>query len=247
MNRIVLAQKDYKAPLLNCVFIFSLFIFKAPELILIQPYTTAVDIWSLGCILAELLSMQEGSVPCYQDRMPLFPGGSCFPLSADVTANGRDERLDQLSVILNVIGTPCEEDVSSIGKVCRDVMCFFPLRAIRTLFFVVTAFRLFLSFLQAKEYIRSLKKYECTPFRSIYPAGDEAVLDLLGRMLHFNPEKRCSAKEALEHTFFDSIRQPELEEMSTEPIVLGLEATMLDLDTLKRCTYDEVLHYAKLS
>jgi len=70
--------------------------YRAPELILIQPYTTAVDIWSLGCILAELLSMQEGkSVPCYQDRMPLFPGGSCFPLSADVTANGRDERLDQ--------------------------------------------------------------------------------------------------------------------------------------------------------
>jgi len=61
--------------------------------------------------------MQEGSVPCYQDRMPLFPGGSCFPLSADVTANGRDERLDQLSVIFSVIGTPSDEDVSSIGKV----------------------------------------------------------------------------------------------------------------------------------
>jgi mitogen-activated protein kinase 1/3 len=128
--------------------------YRAPELILIQPYTTSVDIWSLGCILAELLSMQEGSVPCYQDRMPLFPGqptvpstaiktaqrnclpshivllilplhfhlsypgGSCFPLSADAGKHmGRDERLDQLSVIFSVIGTPCEEDVSSIGQV----------------------------------------------------------------------------------------------------------------------------------
>lgn len=51
--------------------------YRAPELILIQPYTSAVDIWSIGCILGELLSMQEESVPSYQDRVPLFPGGSC--------------------------------------------------------------------------------------------------------------------------------------------------------------------------
>ena len=51
--------------------------YRAPELILIQPYTSAVDIWSVGCILGELLSMQEESVPSYQDRVPLFPGGSC--------------------------------------------------------------------------------------------------------------------------------------------------------------------------
>ena len=32
--------------------------YRAPELILIQPYTSAVDLWSIGCILGELLSMQ---------------------------------------------------------------------------------------------------------------------------------------------------------------------------------------------
>ena len=63
--------------------------------------------------------MQEGSVPGYQDRMPLFPGGSCFPLSADGGAHmKKDERLDQLSIIFSVIGTPSEEDVASIGQVC---------------------------------------------------------------------------------------------------------------------------------
>jgi len=74
--------------------------YRAPELILVQPYTSAVDIWSLGCILAELLSMQEGN---YQDRSPLFPGGSCYPLSGK---EEKEDRLDQLSVILGVIGTP---------------------------------------------------------------------------------------------------------------------------------------------
>jgi mitogen-activated protein kinase 1/3 len=76
--------------------------YRAPELILVQPYTSAVDIWSLGCILAELLSMQDGN---YQERSPLFPGGSCYPLSGK---EEKEDRLDQLSVILGIIGTPKE-------------------------------------------------------------------------------------------------------------------------------------------
>jgi mitogen-activated protein kinase 1/3 len=59
--------------------------------------------------------MQEGSVPGYQDRLPLFPGGSCYPLSGD--SMKKDERLDQLSVIFSVIGTPSEGDQTSIGQV----------------------------------------------------------------------------------------------------------------------------------
>lgn len=90
--------------------------YRAPELILIQPYTSAVDIWSLGCILAELLSMQEGSVPVYEDRKPLFPGGTCYPLSGDLDKIKTEERLDQLSVIFGVIGTPSQEDIASIGN-----------------------------------------------------------------------------------------------------------------------------------
>lgn len=46
--------------------------------------------------------MQEGN---YQDRSPLFPGGSCYPLSGK---EEKEDRLDQLSVILGVIGTPKE-------------------------------------------------------------------------------------------------------------------------------------------
>ena len=98
--------------------------YRAPELILIQPYASAVDIWSLGCIFAELLSMQEGSVPTYQDRQPLFPGGSCYPLSGETGATSSDEKVDQLSVIFSVIGMPSEEDLKSVGKVrLRWVVC----------------------------------------------------------------------------------------------------------------------------
>jgi serine/threonine protein kinase len=87
--------------------------YRAPELILIQPYTTAVDIWSLGCIFAELLGMQRESIPDFEDRSPLFPGGKCYPLSGDADT---EERVDQLNVIFSVIGTPSEEDIAEIGK-----------------------------------------------------------------------------------------------------------------------------------
>lgn len=155
--------------------------YRAPELILIQPYSTAVDIWSIGCIFAELLSMQEGSVPSYEDREPLFPGGSCFPLSGgeDEELLSANHRLDQLSVILGVIGTPSAEDIASIGN--------------------------------ANEYINSLKKSPTKDIESLYPAADKEAINLLKRMLQFNPKKRCTAEEALEHDFFKAIRQKDME------------------------------------
>jgi len=33
--------------------------YRCPELILLQDYTSAVDMWSLGCIIAELLDMLD--------------------------------------------------------------------------------------------------------------------------------------------------------------------------------------------
>lgn len=56
--------------------------YRAPEVILLQDvYTAAIDIWSVGCIFAELLSMMRENFATPFDRQPLFPGNSCFPLS----------------------------------------------------------------------------------------------------------------------------------------------------------------------
>jgi mitogen-activated protein kinase 1/3 len=61
----------------------------------------AIDAWSVGCIFAELLAMQAESVRNPRDRRPLFPGRSCFPLSADNVLTVADQR-DQLNVIFQV-------------------------------------------------------------------------------------------------------------------------------------------------
>jgi mitogen-activated protein kinase 1/3 len=102
--------------------------YRAPELILLLDYSKAVDVWSAGCVFAELLGMQAESVPDYQNRAPLFPGTSCPSLSRDpadsnatrgldlksFTRETRGDRYDQLSTILDVIGTPADEDIDEI-------------------------------------------------------------------------------------------------------------------------------------
>jgi serine/threonine protein kinase len=65
--------------------------YRAPEVILnASEYSKAVDIWSVGCILAELLG-----------RTPLFPG---------------EDFLDQVQRIISVLGTPSQEDQKYIGN-----------------------------------------------------------------------------------------------------------------------------------
>ena len=64
--------------------------YRAPELIFgATEYTTAIDIWSLGCVMAELLLGQ-----------PLFPGES---------------GVDQLVEIIKVLGTPTREEIHSMN------------------------------------------------------------------------------------------------------------------------------------
>ena len=57
--------------------------YRAPEIMLSwKEYTKAIDVWSVGCIFAELLG-----------RKPLFPG---------------KDYIHQLNLITDVIGTPDE-------------------------------------------------------------------------------------------------------------------------------------------
>ena len=50
--------------------IIIIFIFiQAPEVILLEKdYTAAIDVWSLGCIFAELLNMLKENAATFLDR-----------------------------------------------------------------------------------------------------------------------------------------------------------------------------------
>lgn len=59
--------------------------YRPPEIILTEKnYDQQVDLWSLGCILAELLHCSEQysqDKKFRQNERFIFPGSSCFPLS----------------------------------------------------------------------------------------------------------------------------------------------------------------------
>lgn len=64
---------------------------------------------------------------------------------------------------------------------------------------------------QANEYIRSLEKKPGRNLESLYPAADPAAIQLLKQMLMFNPAKRCTAEEALDHDFLKPVRRKDME------------------------------------
>ena len=48
-----------------------------------------------------------------QYRKPLFPGATCFPLSADSVMTFTSMQ-DQLNVIFDIIGTPSSDDIQAL-------------------------------------------------------------------------------------------------------------------------------------
>ena len=96
--------------------------YRAPELILIETnYTGSIDVWSVGCIFAELMKMIKENAKTFMDRAPLFPGTSCFPLSPPGSKKVKvnefgfpNEKADQLNTIFDVIGSPDEESMGFV-------------------------------------------------------------------------------------------------------------------------------------
>ena len=159
--------------------------YRAPELILIEKdYSSAIDMWSVGCIFAELMMMIKENAATFLDRTPLFPGKFCFPLSPPDKSNGIKineygfpiDKTDQLNVIFDVIGTPGESDLG------------------------------FVTDQNGILYLKSLKYRPKKSLKQKFPGSTEEALDLLEKMLHFNPKKRITVNQSLDHSFFEEVR-----------------------------------------
>ena len=85
--------------------------YRAPEVIILEPYDLKVDVWGLGCVFAELVRFTK---PYHKDWVPgekkaLFQGNSCYPISPRRDARKKKTSIvdadDQIIKILNVLGT----------------------------------------------------------------------------------------------------------------------------------------------
>ena len=101
--------------------------------------------------------------------------------------------LDQLNHIMGVLGSPTQEDLASI---LND---------------------------KARCYLASLPFRQKIPFTRVYPQADPKALDLLEKMLTFNPNKRITVTEALQHPYLSQYYDPEDEPVASEPFDFHME------------------------
>merc|ERR1711957_466008 len=161
--------------------------YRAPEVILnATHYTKALDVWSIGCIFAELLG-----------RAPLFPG---------------DDYLDQIKRTIGVLGTPTTEDKE----------------------FIVGE--------SERKFLRKQAKRSKQDWNKIYPNANPTALDMLGKMLVFNPYKRYSVEECLDHMYFENYMDEPRDE-SEELFDWKWDDFELTKETLTKMVWKESLDF----
>lgn len=61
---------------------------------------------------------------------------------------------------------------------------------------------------QARNYLQSLPYKPKVPWTSLFPNADPRALDLLDKMLTFNPNKRIVVEDALAHPYLEQYYDP---------------------------------------
>lgn len=120
--------------------------YRAPELLLGERgYGVAIDMWSIGCVMAELLNGQ-----------PLFPG---------------QHDIEQLGFITNLLGSPDETRWPGFSQLADFGQIVF-------------------------------KEKEPADIRKTFPGWSDEAIDLFKRFIVYEPGKRISAREAMNHNWF---------------------------------------------
>ncbi|KAJ3166360.1 MAPK protein hog1 [Irineochytrium annulatum] len=162
--------------------------YRAPEIMLTwQKYDEAVDIWSVGCLFAEML---EGK--------PLFPG---------------KDHVHQFSIITELLGTPPEDVIQTI---CSE---------------------------NTLRFVQSLPLRSKIPFTDRFKGEDPLPLDLLEKMLVFDPRKRITASEALSHPYLACYHDASDEPVAEAPFDWSFTEANLSVDEWKTQIYAEVLDF----
>ncbi|CAD8196371.1 unnamed protein product [Paramecium octaurelia] len=161
--------------------------YRAPEILLgSTKYSKAVDMWSVGCIIGELVVGKA-----------IFPGTST---------------LNQIERIIELLGKPRADEIESLDS---------PL---------------------AGNILASINASKKKQFNTFFQGASDEALDLIRRLLCYNPNQRLTAEQALKHKYVRDFSSPEEEIVCQHPIRI----TMNDNKKFTIKEYREAL-YADIS
>lgn len=120
--------------------------------------------------------------------------------------------VDQLNQILHYLGTPSESTLSRIGSP------------------------------RAQEYVRNLPYMSKIPFQQLFPRANPDALDLLDRMLAFDPSQRIGVEEALEHRYLAIWHDASDEPACPTPFDFGFEVVD-DVGQMRQMILEEVRNF----
>ena len=77
----------------------------------------------------------------------------------------------------------------------------------------------------------------------MYPGAGEEAIDILHKILVFNPYFRASIEDCLEHPFFKKVRKPEKELIAVDIIKFDWEKEHLDRQKLREHFVEEIMFF----
>ncbi|XP_017771950.1 PREDICTED: putative serine/threonine-protein kinase C05D10.2 [Nicrophorus vespilloides] len=168
--------------------------YRAPEILIAnRRYTKGIDMWSLGCILGEMIAGK-----------PIFPGSST---------------VNQIEKIMATIPTPSQDDISNV---CVSGI--------------------------GTSMIKNASNVHKVPLKAMLgPDVPFDGLDLIHKLLFFNPSKRLTAQQALKHPYVSKFHDPDQEiDMPCTVTIPFNDDIRLSVDDYRNKLYEIMAEHTKL-
>ncbi len=121
--------------------------------------------------------------------------------------------MDQIQKIISVLGSPSNSDLEFVTKK------------------------------EAREFVLKLPKKKGKSFSSLFPNANSLALDLLSKMLVFNPHKRATIEDCIAHPYFKGLHDPNEDPICDKVFDWSFDDIKLTKENLQMAIYEESIAF----